>query len=685
MTLSASGSFAAVVNGAMQVAQALRDQFAERTNAAEAWRVAEATGGGGTGSTSVQELPWNSRSVVTYFDLTTVHPAASFFQGMIFDGRWLYWVPFGDTNSGNISPWLAAYDTTLSFTTSSSYQVVSLTVATGSPSAQGFLGAALDAQGFLYLVPQAGAYPQTSGLVVRYDTSKLLSDTTAYSTFDVTQLSSGGVSACSGYASACFDGRWVYLCPTRWGTYGGTLTDHGSAVRYDTTKAFADTHSWDYFNLATLPPVNRITGLQTIICDGRFIYYVPFGDIWMARYQIGSPFTSTASWSTLNLTTIVPISEAGLTGATQVGRYIFFTPWLRQPTLDVPSAVWDSVICRLDAAAADGFTSGAAWATFDLLTLSTSVSAQGYQGSVSDGLFVYLVPSCTGQGYPKSIPAFLRYDTRRDLNDPSAWVEISGTPNPSTSAIFSTGGASDGVYGYNCPYSAFGSGSGQVYRWRLWPGDPNTPNRDGAATSFWQDSSGYTGFGTNQPTDQIHAGTVVLPGGATAAANVRADGLLLGQIGASSQAAPAVLSATVSTAVSFNSGMSETPLVNYQLPSGAMASSTKGIRVTAYGYYANTTVPKTLNLYFGTIAIVTSVTTAAGRGWYLDASVIRQKTNQQEGGGMIVSGASLATGATQIKATESVNITVEVSAIGQANRDVVLTGFLVDFLSPTNS
>ena len=52
MPLKAAGSFAAVVNGAIEAAEALRDRFAQRTNAAEAQWLALRTGGGGTGSTT---------------------------------------------------------------------------------------------------------------------------------------------------------------------------------------------------------------------------------------------------------------------------------------------------------------------------------------------------------------------------------------------------------------------------------------------------------------------------------------------------------------------------------------------------------------------------------------------------------------------------------------------------------
>jgi hypothetical protein len=428
-----------------------------------------------------------------------------------------------------------------------------------------------------------------------------------------------------------------------------------------------------------------LIGFQTVISDGNYVYYAPFGDTYMARYHIGQSFTATTSWATLDWsTTIMPVSEVGPTGATQVGRYLFFDPWRRLPITNVfANTVYASVIARYDTQAPGGLTSVASWATFDLLTLSTSASAQGYQGSLSDGVYLYLIPTFNGHSVvnPPTTGPLLRYDTRKDLADSSAWVEITGTPTPSTSANLSTGGVSDGVFGYNCPYSLSGIAAGTssyawVYRWRLWPSEPDAPQRVGAATSFWKDSSDRMGFATNAPAEQVHAG---------GAANIRAGGLLLGQMGTSGKTAPAVSSATISTAASSNLAGVETTLVNYQLPASAL-SSTKGIRISAYGYHANTPPEAhVVKAYFGTVPIITSTVTISTGAWYVDATVIRQSANVQMGGGMIISGTHVATGATQINATETASITVRIAGNGNTAGDVTLAGFLVDFLNANNT
>ncbi len=160
MPLSATGSFAVVVNGAAQVLQGVRDAFAEGANAFAAFRLAKTTGGGGTASTPPSSAPWDVGSALEWFNLTTVSGNASLLQGALFDGRRIYWIPYGAPDAGGVaSPWMAVYDTTQPFGNSTSYQVVSLITESGNSAAQGFLGGAIDPQGFLYFAPQAGNFP----------------------------------------------------------------------------------------------------------------------------------------------------------------------------------------------------------------------------------------------------------------------------------------------------------------------------------------------------------------------------------------------------------------------------------------------------------------------------------------------------------------------------------------------
>jgi hypothetical protein len=411
----------------------------------------------------------------------------------------------------------------------------------------------------------------------------------------------------------------------------------------------------------------------------------------MVRYTIGGQFQDASSWTTFDWINIMPPLglNVGPTGATQVGRYAYFVPFKKLGAV--------SVLARYDTQAPGGLSSTSSWATFDLTTISNAVSntAKGYQGAITDGVYLYLIPNDNGlTGSPTiEVPPFLRYDTRGDLRDINAWAVLSGTHTPTASQIVSTGGASDGVYGYNGPYGKIHLpplGSGQLYRWRLWPGSPDAPSHVGMARSFWLDSTGRTGFGTQTPQDQIHVGSSIQADGTTVPANVRADIFLLSQMGASGHPAPAEAAAAVSTTLSANSGTSLSTLVTYTLPKSSLRVVNDGVRISAFGYFAGNNHPKNLYLNFGASQVLASGSvTFTGGSWYLRATVLRQAHAVEVAGGIVVATSVGAAPVLQSNYTtpaegefSNIPITVQAQAPGPngASGDINLAGFVVEFI-----
>jgi hypothetical protein len=261
---------------------------------------------------------------------------------------------------------------------------------------------------------------------------------------------------------------------------------------------------------------------------------------------------------------------------------------------------------------------------------------------------------------------------------------MSGTPTPRASELLSTGGASDGVNGYNCPYQTVGAGtplSGLVYRWRLWPGDPDVPQLNGMSSQFFLAPNANVGFGTKSPVERVHSG-----------ANLRADGVLLGQMGASGQVASALLTATVSTAASSNvAGGVPTTLVAYSLPATTLIQGNEGIRISAFGSLQNNTNPKYLSVYFGATSILTSQGLSfTGGSWYLQADVYEKSVHSQVGGGVIVAATLPAaqvatTGFASAAEREGQAITVAIQASSAQAGDVTLQGFVVEFANANTS
>jgi hypothetical protein len=685
MTLVATGAFAAVVNGALQVAQAVRDQFATRTNADVSRRVALAVG---NASTTATGQPWNGDVIADYVDLATLltpgggSDTASAFRGVVFNGRDIFLIPNGNLFAGTANPpqdVFVSYNTTIQpFTSAAAYQTVALQTVVSTTQAKGFGGAALDSNGMLYFAPFGGLNPSTNGLVVRFDTSKLLSDTTAYTTFNVTQL---GGSPCTGYGGACFDGRWVYFSPAFWSTQLNVsppvINPHGFVVRYDSTQPFASTTSWTAINLASQVSASA-TYFQNCITDGQFVYFVPYNQGVLASFQIGQTLTTLANWTTVDLTQLSVANAAQLShfgGATLVGRYLFLTP-----LGDVsPTGTKRSVLARFDTLDPRGVTRSGAWQTVDLQTVSNSTAACGYQGAITDGPYLYLVPAYNGS----AVPPFLRYDTTQALTDSAGWTTMGGsTTTPAAKNLQAAFAASDGVYGYLGPNwnPASATNSGGFYRWRLWPGPADAQaGKLGQSLNFWRDSSGKTGFGTKQPAEQVHS-----------ASNIRADGLLLAQMGTSTFTAQAQTT-PYATASQVAAGSSPYTLASYVLPTNALSAINKGVRIRGFGTFQSTSDTMYVLLQFGTQQLLSSGPINHGTGtgsWYLEATALLASTSpvSEYCGGLIVStppGAAPVPATSFTVGTQPVGspITIAVQGSSTTNTDVALGGFSVDFIN----
>ncbi len=113
------------------------------------------------------------------FELTSVDARAKAMRGAVFDGRYLYFVPNGNGVADGV---VVRYDTQAAFTAAGSWTAFDAT--TVSSAARGFLGGVFDGR-YVYFVPYSlGA----SGVVLRYDTEAGFACTSAWTTFDVSSV-----------------------------------------------------------------------------------------------------------------------------------------------------------------------------------------------------------------------------------------------------------------------------------------------------------------------------------------------------------------------------------------------------------------------------------------------------------------------------------------------------------------
>jgi hypothetical protein len=503
------------VNGSARLSDGYLDSFGWRVNNAWGQYLALGANNGEQSGTMPRNRGMQAADT-DYFDAadptTGFGSLASGFEGAIFDGRRVYWIPFGSDIVGQGGPkgGLLAYDITKNFHQKSSFEFQDLTALLSNPKAAGFLGACLDANGYLYFAPyfynnSVAVVPNTT--FIRFNTTKAVADPTAYDVFDW-GTSITGHPPLYGWATCVFDGQYIYYCPIQQYAQGGS-TASGIVVRYDTTStSFQNTTSWSWYDVAGQVNSN-LASFQSCIFDGRWVYLIPFygsGSApsgYIARYdttQTGS-FASpaTGAWDYFNIASLNSNAKA-FTGGCIIGRYLYLVPWGGKGN---PL----SVVARFDTRDPGGLGSGGtttAWQFFDLTNIpNISPSPAGYEGAWSDGIYLYLVPSQNTSSGSTTGP-FIRHDTRESFSDANnGWSYLTlATPPPQ-----SVGAAWDGRYGYQSPYGTAMAQSGKIYRMRSFtPGPTDILGAPFESIDLYRNSVGQFGFGTKSPSYTITLG-----------------------------------------------------------------------------------------------------------------------------------------------------------------------------------
>jgi hypothetical protein len=183
------------------------------------------------------------------------------FEGAIFDGQYVYFVPYSDI--------VARYDTHTSFVDASSWSTFPLQLPVDAGSAP-YAGGAYDGR-YVYFVPEY------TGLAVRYDTHATFTLAESWSTFDMFSVSGAVVPTSPSpdlvpfsFEGAAFDGRYVYFVPS------SLYCPCARITRFDSQGTFTDPAAWTTFDTTTLGP--GVFGFGGAVFDGRYLYLVPYDD-----------------------------------------------------------------------------------------------------------------------------------------------------------------------------------------------------------------------------------------------------------------------------------------------------------------------------------------------------------------------------------------------------------------------
>jgi hypothetical protein len=248
------------------------------------------------------------------------------------------------------------------------------------------------------------------------------------------------------YVGGAYDRqRYVYFVPSA----SGLLT------RYDTTGSFTSAASWTVFDLTTVDPT--LDGFDGAAFDGHYLYLAPGGST-TVRFDTTQSFTSAASYTSFSLATLVDAGPAPqvFNGAAYDGHFVYYVP-------DLLGA--DCIAVRYDPTGS--FTAASSWSTYNV---SQTGAPGGFAGVSFDTRYLYLSPWGNAATDPLSVIA--RFDTTAPFAADASWSTFdtstldAGNGLPVTSFW---GSLFDGHYVYFSPSARSPSG-GTVVRY-----DPSQP------------------------------------------------------------------------------------------------------------------------------------------------------------------------------------------------------------------
>ncbi len=342
--------------------------------------------------------------------------------GAAFDGRYVYMAPDGD-NTDVGEGVTVRYDTTTSFTDSSSWSTFDTTANLGA-SYFSYFGAFYNtgpSGGGLYLVPWLG-----NNIALHVDGPDFATPA-SWEQFDTTTVAGGG------FTGSVFDGRYLYFCPDE-----NSGVHSGDVLRYDTQLSFTSSMSWSHYDYAIAHPDMQAVGYLGGVYDPvhGLVYFIPYhqdggeqGEVLLVL-DTSQDFTTPAAWSAVDLSTAINGSFMGYGGGVFDGTYLYLVP-----TAGTPGGYALKYDTRLP------IGNASSWSKFSTSNFDT-VTASDYIGGAFDGKYVYYLPISTGK--------ILRYDTTGDFGKDASWKVFDTTmidPNASDfeSAVY------DGEYIYFAP------------------------------------------------------------------------------------------------------------------------------------------------------------------------------------------------------------------------------------------
>ena len=236
----------------------------------------------------------------------------------------------------------------------------------------------------------------------------------------------------TGYFGAVFDGRYLYGAPEQ----HGDASTHGVVLRYDTQGDFKDAESYAAYDASNTDGIET-RGFYGAVCTGRYVYFVPRQldmhtyHTHLLRLDTQGEFKDPGSWSGHDVG--VPHSHQG---AAFDGRYLYLCPGFQGDPAKEDE--YSSRVVRCDTQG--DFKNPSSYRDADI-TEFLGADAACFDGGAFDGRYIYFVPLYGG--------VVVRYDTRREFEDPESWGRYDARPH---GYELSVGAVFDGRHLYFCAY-----------------------------------------------------------------------------------------------------------------------------------------------------------------------------------------------------------------------------------------
>lgn len=220
---------------------------------------------------------------------------------------------------------------------------------------------------------------------------------------------------CKGYSGLVSDGEYIYFSP-----YFDGSNYHGRVLRLKIYAVFKTAGSWEAYDASSVDSLTCTGFFGNPIFDGQFVYFIPYkNSVYhgvVLRYDTTKPFKSSSSWEAYDAGSAGGLTCKGYIGAVFDGQFIYFSP-------NRNDSAYHGVVLRYDTS--KPFKSSSSWAAFDAGSIG-GLTTKGFYGAVIDDDFVYFSPYKSADPWTYH-GVVLRYNRNLPFADAASWSSFDAT------------------------------------------------------------------------------------------------------------------------------------------------------------------------------------------------------------------------------------------------------------------